>query len=166
MRHDAFLRDVLAAPARLDACLQAYAGSSPLAELGGPRRVVFTGMGSSRFAALPAAALLRSRGIDAVAEVASTALPTKPAADALAVGISASGSTPETVEALGRHAGVSRTVAGSREEVFTRLCAELDCLTAIAESAVQNRRTSVTPVRSYWRCNLDRGDKIAVAVEA
>lgn len=111
MRHDGFLRDVLAAPARLDACLQAYAGSSTLAELGAPRRVVFVGMGSSRFAALPAAALLRSRGIDAVAELASTALPTKPANDALAVGISASGSTPETVEALGRHAGVSRTVA-------------------------------------------------------
>lgn len=111
MRHDGFLRDILAAPARLDACLQAYAGSSPLAELGAPRRVVFVGMGSSRFAALPAAALLRSRGIDAVAELASTALPTKPAAGALAVGISASGSTPETVDALGRHAGVSRTVA-------------------------------------------------------
>lgn len=63
-------------------------------------------------------------------------------------------------------ASVSRTVAGSREEVFTRLSAELDSLTTIAECAVQNRRTSVTPVRSYWRCNLDRGDKIAVAVEA
>ena len=111
MRHDGFLRDVLAAPARLDACLQAYAGGSPLDELGASRQVVFLGMGSSRFAALPAAALLRSRGINAVAELASTALPTKPADGALAVGISASGSTPETVEALGRHAGVSRTVA-------------------------------------------------------
>jgi fructoselysine-6-P-deglycase FrlB-like protein len=111
MRHAGFLRDVLAAPARLDACLRAYTGSSPLAELGAPRRVVFAGMGSSRFAALPAAALLRSRGIDAVAELASTALPTKPAKAALAVGISASGSTPETVDALARHAGVSRSVA-------------------------------------------------------
>lgn len=111
MRHDGFLRDILAAPERLEACIDAYGGTSPLDGLAGARRIVMTGMGSSRFAALPAAALLRSRGVDAVAELSSTGLPTLAAPDLLAVGISASGSTPETVEALARHRGVSRTVA-------------------------------------------------------
>ena len=110
VRHDGFLRDILAAPERLAACLDAYAGRVALDDLADARRVVMTGMGSSRFAALPAAALLRSRGVDAVAELSSTGLPTRPAADLLAVGISASGSTPETVEALTRHrAGAGRS---------------------------------------------------------
>jgi glucosamine--fructose-6-phosphate aminotransferase (isomerizing) len=111
VKHDGFLRDILAAPERLAACLDAYDAPSGLDALVGPRRVVMTGMGSSRFAALPAAALLRSRGLDAVAELSSTGLPTLPARDLVAVGISASGSTPETVEALARHRGTSRTVA-------------------------------------------------------
>lgn len=111
MRHERFLRDVLAAPERLTACLDAYADDAALESLPGARRVVLLGMGSSRFAALPAAALLRSRGIDAVAELASTGLPTAPSRDLLAIGVSASGATAETVEALARHAGTSRTVA-------------------------------------------------------
>ncbi|MGH3066440.1 MAG: SIS domain-containing protein, partial [Gaiellaceae bacterium] len=49
--------------------------------------------------------------LDAFAELASTACPTRPSADTLAVGISASGTTPETVEALGAHRGTSRCVA-------------------------------------------------------
>lgn len=111
MRHDGFLRDILAAPDRLAACLDAYGGRSGLDDLTGARRIVMTGMGSSRFAALPATALLRSRGVDAVAELASTRLPTLPAPDLVAVGVSASGSTAETVEALARHTGVGTTVA-------------------------------------------------------
>ena len=115
MNPEGFLRDVLVAPARLEALLDAFEGpSSPLAELagtGGFRRVVFIGMGSSRFAAVSMAALLRSRGLDAVAELASTGSPTRPSADTLAVGISASGGTAETVEALSAHRGASRCVA-------------------------------------------------------
>jgi glucosamine--fructose-6-phosphate aminotransferase (isomerizing) len=113
MKADAFAADILAAPERLAALLEGYAGSStPLAALPpGTRRVLFIGMGSSRFAALPAAALLRSRRFDAVVELASTGLPAAPAKDTLAVGISASGATAETVEALERHRGTSLTVA-------------------------------------------------------
>lgn len=115
MNPDAFLRDVLAAPERLAELLDAYDGpTSPLAPLSDGafvRRVVFVGMGSSRFAAVAAAAQLRSRGLDAVAELASTGSPTRPSADTLAVGISASGKTVETVEALGAHRGTSRCVA-------------------------------------------------------
>jgi fructoselysine-6-P-deglycase FrlB-like protein len=116
MNADGFLRDVLAAPARLERLLDAYGGGeSPLAALASDlltrRRVVLLGMGSSRFAAETAAALLRSRGVDAVAELASTGLPSAPMADVLAVGISASGATPETVEALDRHRGIGPTLA-------------------------------------------------------
>jgi len=112
---DGFLRDILIAPERLAGLLDAYEGpSSPLAALGdgdAVRRVVFIGMGSSRFAAVAAAAQLRSRGLDAVAELASTGSPTRPSADTLAVGISASGNTEETVEALEANRGTSRCVA-------------------------------------------------------
>jgi glucosamine--fructose-6-phosphate aminotransferase (isomerizing) len=114
MNAEGFWNDVLGEPAALDGMLDAYAGAgSPLRELGplDGRRVVLTGMGSSRYAALPAAAALRSRGIWAVAELASTGRPTPPGDDVVAIGISASGSTEETVEALARHHGVSRTAA-------------------------------------------------------
>jgi fructoselysine-6-P-deglycase FrlB-like protein len=74
-------------------------------------RVVFLGMGSSRFAALTASALLQAQGIPAWAEYASSSVPSPPSSGTLAVGISASGATPETVAALERHAGRSATVA-------------------------------------------------------
>jgi glutamine---fructose-6-phosphate transaminase (isomerizing) len=108
---DGFLADVLGEPAALAAMLDAYAAAdSPLRalpDLAG-RRVVLIGMGSSRYAALPAAAALRARGVHAVAELSSTGVPTPPGDDVIAIGISASGSTEETVEALARH---STTVA-------------------------------------------------------
>ena len=116
MNPNGFLRDVLAAPEGLASLLDAYAGpESPLSALtartSSPRRVVFVGMGSSRFAAVPAVAFLRSRGVDAAAEYASTAHRTPPSWETLVVGISASGTTAETVEALSVHRGTSTTVA-------------------------------------------------------
>ncbi|HEX4689471.1 MAG TPA: SIS domain-containing protein [Solirubrobacteraceae bacterium] len=62
-------------------------------------------------AALPAAATLRRRGVHAVAELSSTDVPVPPGEDVVAIGISASGATEETVAALERHRGRSRTVA-------------------------------------------------------
>jgi fructoselysine-6-P-deglycase FrlB-like protein len=113
---DGFLRDVLAAPQRLASLLDAYESSgSPLSalteQMTDVRRVILVGMGSSRFAAVAAAAHLRSRGVDAVAEYASTATPTPPSRDTVVVGISASGTTFETVEALSAHRATSTTVA-------------------------------------------------------
>jgi fructoselysine-6-P-deglycase FrlB-like protein len=109
-----FRNDVLGEPAALAAMLETYAGpESPLREVGSldGRRVVLIGMGSSRFAALDIATALRARGITAVAELASTGIPTPPGDDVMAMAISASGKTEETVEALARHHGSSRTVA-------------------------------------------------------
>lgn len=114
MSPERFLEDVLSAPERLAAVLDAYeGGSSPLDDLPTTpvRRVLFLGMGSSRFAALTVAAHLRAMGLAAYAEHASTGLPTPPAPGTLVVGISASGSTAETVEALARHRGIATTVA-------------------------------------------------------
>lgn len=114
MNPDGFLADVLAEPDTLAGVLDAYGGGEP--PLGGPdalrgKQVVFIGMGSSRFAALTVAARLRTLGIAAVAEYASTDAPTAPGPDVVAIGISASGSSSETVAALARHQVISRTVA-------------------------------------------------------
>ena len=109
MNAEGFRADVLAEPASLDAMLAAYAGRE-LPSLDGCR-VVLIGMGSSRFAALTAASEMRERGIWAVAEHASTAAPSAAGRNVTAIAISASGRTPETVEALARHRGLSRTIA-------------------------------------------------------
>jgi len=114
VNHEGFLADVLSAPERLARTLDAYAGAgSPLDGLAtaGVERVLMLGMGSSHFAALTVAAHLRAHGVDAVAELASTDLLPPPRAGTLAVGISASGTTPETVEALARYHGTTTTVA-------------------------------------------------------
>ncbi|MGZ4482012.1 MAG: SIS domain-containing protein, partial [Gaiellales bacterium] len=102
--------EVLAAMADAYAAPDGPLSALTEAELRG-RRVLFMGMGSSRFAALTAAALLRSRGIDAHAELASTGTPQPPSGGTLAVAISASGRSPETVEAMHRHLGTSRVLA-------------------------------------------------------
>jgi glutamine---fructose-6-phosphate transaminase (isomerizing) len=94
--------DVLSQPPADIAALEALARRA--------RRVLFLGMGSSRFAALDAAALLRSHGFDATAEMASTGLPQPPGADTLVLAISATGGSAETVTAMRRHLGTSMVV--------------------------------------------------------
>jgi fructoselysine-6-P-deglycase FrlB-like protein len=109
-----FAADILREPVALATLLDRYAEpGGPLAgvTLDDARRVLLLGMGSSQFAAQTAAALLRSRGVDAHVELASAARPFPPSPDTLAIGISASGGSAETVEALARHHGTSRTIA-------------------------------------------------------
>lgn len=109
-----FLADVLDKPATLAALADAYEGpASPLAELPASglagKRVVLVGLGSSRYAALRAAHRLRSAGTAAVAERASS-VASPPGPDTVLVAISASGTTPEVVEAVLRHRGLSLVV--------------------------------------------------------
>jgi glutamine---fructose-6-phosphate transaminase (isomerizing) len=111
MNPDGFLADVLDEPATLDRVLSTADVSELRAEIAKARLVVLLGMGSSRFAALTAAARLRAGGVAAVVEYASTDVPTRPGSDVLAIGISATGNSEETVNALAAHHGVSRTVA-------------------------------------------------------
>ena len=114
MNADAFLDDVLAEPETLERVLGVYEGAnSPLRalKLDDVARVRFVGMGSSRFAALPIASLLRAHAFDAAAERASAAFATPPAPGTLTVCVSANGKTAETVEAAERHRGTSTVVA-------------------------------------------------------
>ncbi|MSO47598.1 MAG: SIS domain-containing protein [Thermoleophilia bacterium] len=113
MNQPAFHADILAEPTAVTALLDAYAAEQPHTgiDLLGARRVVLLGMGSSYFAAHAAAVALRARGVDAHVELASAATPMPPTADTIAIGISASGGSEETIEALRRHRGTSRTIA-------------------------------------------------------
>jgi fructoselysine-6-P-deglycase FrlB-like protein len=95
------------------------------------RRVLFLGMGSSRFAALDAATLLRSHGVDANAEMASTGLPQPATADTLVLAISATGGSAETVTAMRRHLGTSMVV-GLTARVDSPIGEEADLCVQIA----------------------------------
>jgi fructoselysine-6-P-deglycase FrlB-like protein len=103
----AFRADIDASPAALAGLLDGW--SRP--DLGDRRRFVLTGLGSSRFAALVVAARLRAQGGQAWVEVAGGHAPTRPADDLVAVCISASGRTPEVVDAAEAHAGRGLVVA-------------------------------------------------------
>ncbi len=106
-RVDAFEADIEASPAALTRLLHAW---RPVA-LGGRSRFAFTGLGSSRYAALIAASSLRARGSSAWAEYTTTRTPTAPADDLVLVAISASGRTPEVIAAAAAHRGTSLVVA-------------------------------------------------------
>ena len=108
-RDDQFLDDLLEGPRELAAVLQAQRAAIRDIPLGALSRPTwrFVGLGSSRFAALEAAERLRAGGRDAVSEVASASLHSPGGRDTLLVAISASGRTPEVLNAVERHRGVS-----------------------------------------------------------
>jgi glutamine---fructose-6-phosphate transaminase (isomerizing) len=108
----AFLLDLEAKPESLER----LAGSPQVQDVigafgrvSGP--ILFLGMGSSKYAADVAAAWLRGRGIEAISEYASARLTPPATPDRLVVAISASGESKETLEALSRYQGTSRTLA-------------------------------------------------------
>ncbi len=104
MDADLFLQDLEGTPAALRDLADAVEDTSSWGAVpAAPGRIVFLGMGSSRYAAAVVAARLRAIGIDAVAEYASAARGYPGGAGTVAIGISASGRTAETAEALRRH---------------------------------------------------------------
>ena len=115
MNPELFLQDLQQKPERLRSLAAQLRSSDPWAFLGArPERVVFLGMGSSAYAAGVAAARLRSRGVLAVAELASSDLLPQWGPGTLVVAISASGKSRETLDALdrlgdGHHALVALT---------------------------------------------------------
>ncbi|MEU6429998.1 SIS domain-containing protein [Microbispora sp. NPDC046973] len=117
MDAELFLADLEAKPEALDALAGLLDGGDPFEGLatrlkeGRFDRVVFLGMGSSRYAAGVAAQRLRAAGVDAVAEYASAALGTPPGQRTAAVVVSATGGSRETLDALARHGGRSFVVA-------------------------------------------------------
>jgi glutamine---fructose-6-phosphate transaminase (isomerizing) len=101
---DLFLRDLEAKPERLRGLASTLEAGTPWGAVpAAPRRVVFLGMGSSRYAGAVVAARLRAGGLDAVAEHASAVAASPGGAGTVAIAISASGRTDETVAALRRH---------------------------------------------------------------
>jgi glucosamine 6-phosphate synthetase-like amidotransferase/phosphosugar isomerase protein len=107
-----FLADLEAKPAALERLAAALAAHDPFADV--PRdvdRVLFLGMGSSRYAALDAAVDLRSAGITAIAEYASVESSFPPDGRTLVVAISASGESAETLHALEPYHHVSPILA-------------------------------------------------------
>ena len=110
--------DTAGGPSALAALLDGYAaGGGPLAGIGDrPAGIAFSGLGSSRYGALTAAAEARRLEIPAWPELASSAAPTPPAPGQVLVAISASGRTHETVEAARRYrAGGGRVIAVTNE---------------------------------------------------
>ncbi|WP_433218127.1 SIS domain-containing protein [Microtetraspora malaysiensis] len=106
-----FEADLLTKPEALGALADSLEAGDPFEGL--PERidrVVFLGMGSSRYAAGVVASRLRASGIDAVAEYASAAH-TVPGPGTLVVAISATGGSRETLDALTRYTGTSFVVA-------------------------------------------------------
>lgn len=128
-RVDDLAEDILAAPDELAVVIDRHKrGIAALPEgLVERPRWVLIGMGSSGFAARDAAAALRSVGHDAIAEVASASGGTPAGADTLAIVISNSGRTAETVAAAARHHHRSGVIALTSEPA-SALAAEADAV--------------------------------------
>ncbi|MEV5413816.1 SIS domain-containing protein [Thermopolyspora sp. NPDC052614] len=112
MDPELYRKDLEAKPEALKALAEALDRTAPFAGL--PNRfdrIIFLGMGSSRYAAGVAAQRLRAAGTDATAEYASATLGTPPGPSTVAIAISATGGSRETLDALARHTGRSFTVA-------------------------------------------------------
>jgi glucosamine--fructose-6-phosphate aminotransferase (isomerizing) len=95
-----FRADLEAKPAALRALAAHLATHRPWEFVPETRRVIFLGMGSSRYAAQVAARRLRLAGLDAAAEYASAEGAPPPRDDTLVVAISASGTSQETLDAV------------------------------------------------------------------
>ena len=112
MNPELYLSDLEAQPAALATLAGTLAAADPFAALpAGVERVLFLGMGSSRYAAGVAALRLRAAGVDAYAEYASAAASFPRDARTLVVPISATGSSRETLDAVARHGGGASPVA-------------------------------------------------------
>lgn len=117
MNPELFLEDLHRKPAMLRALAARLRAADPWAFLTlRPERVVLLGMGSSAYAAGVAAARLRSRGVVAVAELASTDLLPRWGPGTLVVAISASGKSRETLDALVRLGDEALVVALTNEQ--------------------------------------------------
>lgn len=106
MNPESYLADLEAKPAALTTLAAALEEADPFAGLPEDvRRVLFLGMGSSRYAAGVAALRLRAAGVDAWADYASAAATYPAAPGTLVVSISATGGSRETLDAAARYAG-------------------------------------------------------------
>lgn len=116
MRPDLVAQDIEAVPDRLDLLAARLEAGDPWSGLTS-RRPLLTGMGSSAYAARTAAGWLRSDGVDATVELASTDPGWPGGLGNSAVLISASGGSPETIERAERLlTGTQRVALVNRED--------------------------------------------------
>jgi fructoselysine-6-P-deglycase FrlB-like protein len=101
-----FEADIAASPEAMARLLAATRAP----DLGGRERFALTGLGSSSYAAAIVASAVRARGGSAWVDVAAAG-GTAPADDLVLFAISASGRTPEIIDAAARHRGRSLVVA-------------------------------------------------------
>ena len=106
-RVEQFRADIAASPEALTRFLDGFRAP----DLGGRRRFLLTGLGSSRFAAQIVATQVQHRGGAAWVETAGTSAAIPPAEDLVVFAISASGRTREVVEAAAAHRGRSLVIA-------------------------------------------------------
>jgi fructoselysine-6-P-deglycase FrlB-like protein len=112
-----FLADLRRKPETLAALTDVLVSSCPFAAfLQDIDEILFVGMGSSAYAAGVAAARLRSLGVRATSELASSDLLPPPHRRQLVVAVSASGSSAETLAAADRYRGTARLVALTEQE--------------------------------------------------
>jgi glutamine---fructose-6-phosphate transaminase (isomerizing) len=166
LRPELLTPDIVETPAWLHRVAVAHAGIEPLALEA--RRVLFVGMGSSRYAALNAAAYLRSLGRDAHAEHASSGAPQPPEQGLLVVAISAGGGSRETIAAARRHRGTS-TVLGITNRPQSALASEVDtCLELHAGEEVSGvaSRTYTNTLALLLMLSGIEARRVAAAAEA
>ncbi len=60
---------------------------------------------------------------------------------------------------------VSKTVEGTRDEVYASYAEKLSQTEQFNNLTTDNERTSTTPVRSYWKCDFSDGSKIIWSFE-
>ena len=170
MNPDLFLADVLSAPERLARTLDAYDGAdTPLGQLPALppfERVVFIGMGSSRFAALTASALLRSRGHRRLGRArvepdADAALARHPRRRDLGLRGDAPRPSPRSSATRGRRPrSPSRTSRGARSRPQpTSCCRSAPGLSTVGSRASRSRQRSPC-------CTCSRGASAAMPTSA
>lgn len=113
MKPDGFVADLFRKPDVLHALATTLEAENPWAAIApaDTARVVLLGMGSSAYAGGVAAARMRSRGVVAVSELASSQRLPSWGENTLVVATSASGGSVETLDALGRVPTSTPTVA-------------------------------------------------------
>lgn len=134
MTPDLFLHDLEAKPDVLQELAGHLTSVDPWAGTGitADSRLVLLGMGSSHYANCVAAARMRSRGLEAVAELASSDLLPAARPGTVVVAVSASGGSAETAAAVTRYAGRVPIVA----------------LTNVEGSPITEHATAVVPMRA------------------
>ncbi|MER6942592.1 SIS domain-containing protein [Nonomuraea sp. NPDC000554] len=127
MNPELYLADLEAKPAALAALADALDAADPFDALPeGVRRVLFLGMGSSRYAAGVAALRLRAAGVDAYAEYASASATFPPGPETLVVPISATGGSRETLDAVARYTGRESFVAALTNDPDSPIAQDAD----------------------------------------